>query len=60
MCCIGSGVFCLGTVAYEDEKYKHARDWMDETLKRLEIEDASDLNVVNIYDYLAYSEYKVL
>ncbi|XP_062509259.1 prolyl 4-hydroxylase subunit alpha-1-like isoform X2 [Corticium candelabrum] len=51
--------YYLGTVAYEDEKYKHARDWMDETLKRLEIEDASDLNVVNIYDYLAYSEYKL-
>ena len=48
----------LGTVAYEDEKYQHTRDWMDETLKRLN-QDNDELNLVNIYDYLAYSEYKV-
>lgn len=50
---------CLGTVAYGDEKYKHARDWMDEALKRWELEDDNDLNLVNVYDYLAFSEYKV-
>lgn len=53
-----SDCYYLGTVAYEDEKYKHTRDWMDETLKRLK-EDTEELNLVNIYDYLAYSEYKL-
>ena len=32
---------------------------MNEALKRWEYNDNTDLNLVNVYDYLAYSEYKV-
>jgi prolyl 4-hydroxylase len=54
-----SDCYHLGRVAYEDKDYKHTRDWMSEAVKRWKFNDISNLNLVDVYDYLAFSEYKV-
>ena len=55
VCCV------TGRENFLANEWKHTRQWMQESLKK-SIEDeeqAKDVDIVDIYDHLSYSEYKV-
>ena len=53
--------FFAGRESFFAEEWRHTRHWMHEALRK-SIEDeeqAKDVDIVSIYDHLAFAEYKV-
>ena len=50
----------IGREAYYLENYWHTKEWMLECLRKMDEEnDYEDVSLPEIYDFLAFSEYKV-
>jgi len=56
-----SEVYDVGRHAYLNSDMFYTKTWMEETLKMYnkQNDDDDDVNLFDIYDHLAYSEYKV-
>ena len=47
-------------MAYDQQHWAHSRGWMLEALRKFDEEGAgSDLDLGEVYDHLAFSEFKV-
>ena len=51
--------YLIGRSAYMQENWQHTRSWMLEVLRKFDEEDDSDVDLVSLYDHLAYAEYQV-
>jgi len=52
----------LGRESFLAEDWRHTRYWMLEAIRKsmTDEEQAKDVNLVDIYDHLAFAEYKVM
>lgn len=58
-------IFCsqfTGRESFLVDEWRHTRHWMLEAIKKAidDEEQAKDINIVDVYDHLAFAEYKVL
>lgn len=54
-------MYISGRESYLADEWKHTRYWMIEAIEKSmkDEEQAKDVNLADIYDHLAYAEYKV-
>lgn len=55
----GEDCFAIGRYAYNQQLWKHTREWMLTALERFDEESDSSLDIPSVYDHLAFSEYSV-
>ena len=58
---IDSACFHSGRESYIAEDWRYTRYWMLEAIRKSmeDEEQAKDVNLVDVYDHLAFAEYKV-
>ena len=55
-------MYISGRESYLDGEWRHTRYWMLEAIKKsmADEEQAKDVDLVDVYDHLAFAEYKVI
>ena len=55
-------MYILGRESYLAGEWRHTRYWMLEAIKKsiADEEQAKDVDLVDIYDHLAFAEYQVI
>ena len=55
----GKDCFTVGRYAYNRKDWIHTRQWMVTALERFDEENDTSLDIVSVYDHLAFAEYSV-